>query len=342
MTNEATPQTAEHGAPPRWWQDFFARPRRARCLRTPGALAAAGAVVLLFPISTAAQAMYDKNAPKEPGARTWVAAKAKLPRFTPPRMPDGKPNLEGRWGPSASGDDIEETAYIDLTTPPAESWIADPPDGKVPYQPWALAQRNAHRAGLARGWPGESGERLYVDPQTFCLKTVPRYAQRGFELVQQPNAVVMMLNWGHYYRSIPLDGRARPTPAAKFWMGIPRGRWDGDTLVVEVTNLNGLMWLDSVGNFFSDNARVTERFTLVDANTLDYAVTIDDPTVFTRPWTLNYPLRRVGLAARPGARVDPYDKESWEHACHEGNGHHVEGAQSLGFKWYPGARPPAK
>jgi len=138
MTSKAALQTAEHGAPPRRSQSLFARLRRAFA-------AAAIAIVLLFPGPSAAQAVYDRNAPKEPGARTWVAAKAKLPRFTPPRMRDGKPNLEGRWGPSSSGDDIEETAYIDITTPPAESWIADPPDGKVPYQPWALAEWNAHQ-----------------------------------------------------------------------------------------------------------------------------------------------------------------------------------------------------
>ena len=308
-------------------------------------------VALVLPVALAGQAIYDPSRGREPGAKTWLAVKAKLPPFNPTRMRDGKPNLEGRWGGSSSGDDIEETEYIDVTTPPAESWVADTPDGKVPYQAWALAERNRHRAGLARGWPGETGDRLYVDPQTFCLKSVPRYAQRGFELVQHPNTIAMMLNWGHYFRSIPIDGRPHPGSTAKFWMGNPRGRWDGDTLVVEVTNLNGKMWLDSVGNFYSENARVTERLRLVEVNTMDYEVTIDDPTVFTRPWKLNYALHRAGTggcaecggnAAAPGARVDPYAKESWEHACHEGNGHHVEGTQSLGFKWYEGASPPTR
>ena len=103
-----------------------------------------------------------------------------------------------------------------------------------------------------------------------------------------------MLNWGHYHRRIPLDNRSRPGVDAKFWMGIPRGRWDGDTLVVESTNFNGKMWLDSVGNFVSPNVRITERFRLVEANTLDYEVTIDDPQVFTQVWTLSYRLRRQG------------------------------------------------
>ena len=304
---------------------------------------------LVLPVAVAGQAVYDRNRKREPGARSWQAAKAKLPAFNPPRTADGKPNLQGRWGGSSSGDDIEETEYIDITTPPAESWVAEPADGKVPYRPWALAERNRHRAGLARGWPGETGARLYVDPQTFCLKSVPRYAQRGFELVQNPNHVVMMLNWGHYYRSIPLDGRPHPAPTAKFWMGSSRGRWDGDTFVVEVTNLNAKMWLDSVGNFYTDNARVTERFTLVDANTLDYDVTIEDPATFTRPLKLDYALHRAGTGgcAECGGvsrqtDADPYEKESWEHACHEGNGIHIEGAKELGFTWYTGARPPAK
>jgi hypothetical protein len=292
-----------------------------------------------------AQTLYDRDRALEPGAKTWRAQRARLPPFTAPRTADGQPDLQGQWGGSSSGDSIEETGYVDLTTPAAESWVSDPPDGRVPYQPWALARRNEHRAGLSRGWPGESGKRLYADPQTFCLKSVPRYAQRGFEIVQTKNYVVIMLDWGHYYRSIPLDGRSHVAADVKLWMGNPRGRWDGDTLVVEVTNLNGMMWLDSVGNFLSANARVVERFRLVSPNLIDYAVTIEDPAVYTRPWTLNYPLQRAGTGRSSENNVatfgdDPYAAELWEHACHEGNGAHVDAIKSLGFEWFEGVTPP--
>ena len=306
------------------------------------------AAVVLWGIAPAVvigQGFAQPGRPKGPGAKTWLAERAKLPPFTPPRLPDGRPDLQGRWGASSSGDDLEETEMVDATTPAWESWISNPADGKIPYQPWALAIRKQHRAGLARGVEGENGERLYVDPQTFCIKSVPRYAQRGYELVQTPGYVVMMLNWGHYHRRIPLDNLPRPGVAAKLWMGIPRGRWDGDTLVIESTNFNGKMWLDSVGNFVSENVRVIERLRLVEANTMDYEVTIDDPTVFTQTWTLSYRLRRAGTGGGGGGGApanDPYASESWEHACHEGNGNHVAGTRELGFKWYPGVKPPQR
>ena len=81
---------------------------------------------------------------------------------------------------------------------------------------------------------------------------------------------------------------------AKFFRGNSRGRWDGDTLVVEVTGLNGKHWFDSVGNIYSENTRMTERFRMVDANTIDYELTVEDPTMYTRPWKMNYPMRRAG------------------------------------------------
>ena len=312
------------------------------------ATVAATTLGLLVTIDVAGQGFAEPGRPRGAGARTWLAERAKLPPFSPPRLADGRPDLQGRWGGSSSGDDIEETEQVDPTTPPWESYVSNPANGRIPYQPWAMAERIKHRAGLARGVTGESGERLYADPQTFCLKSVPRYAQRGYELVQTPGYVVMMLNWGHYHRRIPLDNRARPGADAKFWMGVPRGRWEGDTLVVESTNFNGKLWLDSVGNFVSENVRVVERLRLVEANTMDYEVTIDDPDVFTQPWTLSYRLRRAGAGGGGGggggaaAVRDPYASESWEHACHEGNFNHIYGVQELGFKWYSPVVPPTR
>lgn len=177
---------------------------------------------------------------------------------------------------------------------------------------------------------------MYPDPQTFCLYSVPRATYRGgFEIVQVPGYVLILYGFNHYYRFIPTDGRPHEGgPNVKLWMGNSRGAWQGNSLVVDVTNLNGLNWLDQVGNFFSNNAHVVERFTLADANTIDYEATIDDAKVFTRPWTIRLPLRR----ARP-AGGDKYADETWENACHEGN-EATEHNRALGFKWFRGVTPP--
>ena len=293
------------------------------------------ALVSLTAVPARGQALFSRDAPKEPGARSWALERAKLPPFVPPRTGDGTPDLRGRWGGTPGGDDLEEHPYVDLSSPPEESFVSDPPDGKIPYQPWALTTRAEHRAGLARGWPGKK-ERLYTDPQTYCLYTVPRATYRGgFEIMQGAGYVLVAFNFGHYYRFIPTDGRPHAVGQdVKLWMGDSRGSWDGNTLVVDVTNLNAKNWLDQVGNFFSDNVRVVERFTLAAANIIDYEVTIDDPTVFTRPWKIRLPIRRARADAS-----DPYSNETWENACYEGNqaGEHSRG---LGFKWFSGVVPP--
>ncbi len=294
------------------------------------------AILPLIAAAAAGQALFSRDAPKEPGARSWALERAKLPPFDPPRTKDGRPDLTGRWAGTPGGDDVEEHDYVDISSPPEESFVSDPPDGKIPYQPWALARRAEHRAGLARGWPGESGQRLYADPQTFCLYTVPRATYRGgFEILQGPGYVLMMFNFSHYSRYIPTDGRPhRLGDRVKLWMGNSRGTWEGNTLVVDVTNLNGKNWLDQVGNFVSDNVHVIERFTLAAANIIDYEVTIDDPTVFTRPWKIRLPFRRAGAAAN-----DRHATEMWENACHEGN-KAPEDIRELGFKWFSGVVPP--
>ena len=231
-------------------------------------------------------------------AKTWVAQKAKLPPYTPLRTPDGVPDLQGVWS-GAGGDNnsfLEDHEYVDVTTPAQESFVSDPPDGKIPYTPWALAKRNEILAGLARGWPGESGERLYTSPGSFCLTAAPVFSFDAQEIVQKPGSVIMLSDDG--YRVIPTDGRPAISQNAKFWLGNSRGRWEGDTLVVEVTSLNGKGWFDSTGQFYSENTRMVERWKLVDANTIDYEVTIEDPTIYTRPWKINFPKRRAGTGPR--------------------------------------------
>ena len=273
----------------------------------------------------------------------------------PARRHDAALDLDlGKAAVGGGNDDIEEHEYIDVTTPPQESYVSDPPDGKIPYTPWALAKRNEIRAGLARGWPGETGQRLYGDPAALCLVGMPRWSFGAQQILQKPGSVIMLT--ANTYRVIPTAGRPHIDPSAKFFFGNARGRWEGETLVVDVTGVNGETWLDSAGNFYSPNTRMIERWTMVDANTIDYEITIEDPTIYTRPWKMNYPKRRAGNPTAAGAagvtggataigaagtvRVDPYAKEAWEQTCHEGNADNLEILKKLGFKWFAPVAPP--
>ena len=315
-----------------------------------------GALWMLLVASdrVAGQAFWAKETPKLPMAKTWAAQKTKLPRYTPPRTPDGVPDLQGVWS-GAGGDNnsfLEDHEFVDVTTPAQESFVSDPPDGKVPYTPWAMAKRKEILAGLGRGWPGESGERLYSSPSAFCLNFMPRAGGfEGQEIVQKPGSVIMLTGIG--YRVIPTDGRPHISQNVKSWFGNSRGRWEGDTLVIETTSLNGKGWFDSTGHFYSENTRFIERLRLVDANTIDYELTVEDPTIYTRPWKMNFPKRRAGTAERGPAPLrnaiatpnapavkDPYARELWEVACYEGNTEGPADIRDLGFKWFKGVTPP--
>jgi hypothetical protein len=156
----------------------------------------------------------------------------------------------------------------------------------------------------------------YLNPNSRCYLrgAVPQiYPPFPLQMVQTPTHVVILQEQNHASEIIPLDGRPHLTANIQLWMGDSRGRWEGNTLVVETTNLSARLanrdWLDQNGNFYSDKAHQVQRFIPVDADTLIYEATVTDPTVFQRPWTMAMPLRRQK------------DKgfELLEFACHEGN-----------------------
>jgi hypothetical protein len=255
----------------------------------------------------------------------------------PPRTPDGQPDMQGVWtrrvvgmsSYSLEGGAHEEHArlsagcaqdVVDCERSAEElnaaatrrrgehvSVIVDPPDGKMPYQPWAAARRqditdhHMNPRGLAD-----------VDPQARCLLSgVPRMNYQevtAIQIHQIPGYVLVNYEFNHTYRIISMDGRPHVGAGVKLWMGDSRGRWEGQTLVVDVTNHNDRTWFDLVGSFHSDALRVVERWTFVDADTIHYEATVDDPKVFTRSWKMAFAL----------ARRKEHGVELLEMACHEG------------------------
>jgi len=154
--------------------------------------------------------------------------------------------------------------------------------GEIPYQPWALERRNENAAH----W-------LERDPEIKCfMPGVPRatYMPYPFQILQGNNEILIAHEYAGTTRTIHM-GEVADSPN-KTWMGWSRGRWEGETLVVEVTDLNGETWFDRAGNFHSDAVRVVERYTPVSPYHLMYEATIEDPNVFTRPWTIRLPLYR--------------------------------------------------
>jgi hypothetical protein len=227
-----------------------------------------------------------------------------------PRLSNGRPDFNGVWqaANSSAAFNVEEhpAAY---GTPAGPSSIVDPPDRKLPYLP-GMRERaednNQHR------------ER---DPVGNChMHGVPRVMFPPFplEIVQDGDYFVILSETEHGVRIIPTDGRPH-RENYRSYQGDARGRWDGDTLVVDVIGMNGKTWLDQAGNFLDENAHVVERFQLTGRDTFTYEATVDDPTVYSRPWTVRVTMRRR-----------PPDIELLEYGC-------IEGERDLAHM--PGANP---
>ena len=131
---------------------------------------------------------------------------------------------------------------------------------------------------------------------------VPGGYNNNYQILQAPGYVVILIEMIHDVRIIPVDGRPHASPSIRQWMGDSRGRWDGKTLVVTTTNFTGKTSFRGS----SENLKIVERFTRVDAHTIDYEFTIDDPASFSRPWTAAIPMTKT-------------QGPIFEYACHEGN-----------------------
>jgi hypothetical protein len=213
-----------------------------------------------------------------------------------PRTADGKPDLSGIW--VATGAIMLFEGQEAFAAARAADQAAGRPPGNTseapPYKPEAEAQRQYYlsRQGID-------------DPMARCLLTgVPRINFRPlpFEIVQLPDRVIMLYEIHHAFRIIPTDGRPHPEDAEPSYLGESVGHWDGDTFVVDVRSFNTNTWLTGVGTIHTEDLRVTERYTRDSFETIRYEVTMEDPAVLTRPWTL-----RETFRLRPNERIREYE-----------------------------------
>jgi hypothetical protein len=247
-------------------------------------------------------------APGNNAAAQSPARSAKAAPFSPPRLSDGTPDFRGIW-------QARSLAYLDLEgLGPAggartftRSAVVDPPDGKIPYLPDALKQRDANFKNRVTADPGANCDQAGV-PRAVLLPT-------PFQIVQSVGNLAVVYTDNHAYRIV--DPQSVPhDDGIDFFMGDSRGHWEGDTLVVDVIDLGDQTWLDDAGNFHSDQLHVVERYTMLNANTISYEARLEDSKTYARPWTIRLQLSRD---THPGARIT--EDECLEGA--DGRWHHV-------------------
>jgi hypothetical protein len=211
-----------------------------------------------------------------------------------PRTADGKPDLSGVWIAGAQPLLLGEAEAAKIRA--ADAAAGRPPFQREPppYKPEYDAKRQEYVA-----------RRGIDDPMARCLLTgVPRVTVRPlpFQIVQTKDLVVILYEIHHAFRIIPTDGRPHPDDLEPSYMGESVGRWEGDTLVVDVIGFNEKTWLQGVGTLHSEKLRVVERYTRDTPDSIVYDVTIEDPVVFTKPWRM-----QEILHLRPGERIREYE-----------------------------------
>jgi hypothetical protein len=189
------------------------------------------------------------------------------------QQPSAPPNLSGLWQPQGS--------YTFDPADPRGARAAD--QTRYPMTPWGLEKFNANKPAH-----GDAQNALSNDPTNKCF---PPGAPRSYvtpypvEFVHSPTRLAMLFEYDVVYRMVYLDGRGHPQDGEPTWMGHSIGKWEGKTLVVHTTGFNGKGWLDRVGHPYSEQLELTERFSVVDKETLQLDITVHDPKTYTRDWT---------------------------------------------------------
>jgi hypothetical protein len=225
----------------------------------------------------------------------YAQAPATMPPYTPPKLANGQPDISGIW-------QVLNTAAWDLQdhgaglgVPAGRGVVVD---NEIPYRPEALARKRENEA-----------KRATLDPESKCyLSGVPRitFMPFPFQIVQQADKVNILYEYNHTIRQIYMNGNPHPPGHIDWWMGDSRGRWEGNTLVVDVVDFGEETWFDRAGNYHSDQLHVVERYTPISPFHIRYDVTIEDAKVFTRPWNISAILYR---------RIDPH-VELLEYECY--------------------------
>jgi hypothetical protein len=308
------------------------------------------AVAVMISANVVAQAPVASAAKAAPAAN---AAPAKA--YTPPRTPDGQPDIQGFWTNStyvplerpekvtkefytpdeaeaaikaAAAREAEQTepgtnadvhydfsqfgldrSQSTISRSMRTSLVVDPPDGKIPPLNAEGQKRGAERAAArkAAGGQYDSVQNMPIGSRCIIMGgSGPPMMNAGYnanyQIVQGPGHVMILTEMIHDARIIPLDNRPQAPSGLRQWTGVSRGRWEGNTLVVETTNFNG----KNAFRGASENMKVTERFTRVSADVIDYKFTVEDPATWDRTWTAEAPLAKTGGPI-------------FEFACHETN-----------------------
>lgn len=233
---------------------------------------------------------HNTNADFPAGDAVFLAALADVERFT---------------STTATGTTFE---MIEREFDNRTSLIIDPPDGRIPPRTAEAQRKRAEAAGMRQRPPEGPEDLTHIER---CLTYgVPRLSGTNtgagplgyYAIVQTPSYVVLFLEAVHEARIISLDGRPHVPPSVRLWAGDSRGRWEGQTLVVDTTNFSSSS--DFMGS--SDHLHLVERFTRSAHDRIDYEITVEDPTTWTRPWTAVIRLKQA-------------DAKLYEYACHEGN-----------------------